>query len=298
MKTPLDLLPLFLELSESLNISRTAEALRLSQPAVSRQLLALEESLGVQLFHRQSRGLSLTQAGRELRTQLAPSLEAIARSLDLIQESASALKGTLSIGCLAEVGVKVFAPLLFDFKKENPQIHLDLRLLPEAEIIQKVSQGTLGLGVTTRIPQEESVRAFRVLSERIGVFCNSEMKTHLEEHSDPEFVAFRAGDPLLRHFYSSLFPKRQKQVPKVVVSVSSHQSMIEALQKFACFGVLPYRSVEDALKKKKLKEASRFRLNQEMYLIQPLHEYQERRYEVARKFLIKKCRELESIEKN
>src|SRR5437667_4117483 len=53
----------FVTAAEELNISRASARLRISQPAVSRQIHALEEELGVTLFKREENGLSLTQAG-------------------------------------------------------------------------------------------------------------------------------------------------------------------------------------------------------------------------------------------
>jgi DNA-binding transcriptional LysR family regulator len=93
----------FVTVAEELNISRASARLRISQPAVSRQLRDLEEELGVQLFRREKTGLKLTSAGE---TFLAHARDLLRRSGDAVKAMA-ALKGgakeKLTVGYIAPV---------------------------------------------------------------------------------------------------------------------------------------------------------------------------------------------------
>src|SRR3954451_5211124 len=73
----------FVTVAEELNVSRASARLRISQPAVSRQLRDLEEELGVALFHREKSGLKLTPAGE---TFLAHARDLLRRSGDAVKQ--------------------------------------------------------------------------------------------------------------------------------------------------------------------------------------------------------------------
>jgi LysR family transcriptional regulator, cyn operon transcriptional activator len=294
MDACLHLVPVFLDLIQSLNVSRTAERLNISQPAVSRQLRALEEILKVSLFVRQSRGLAPTPAGRALAQKLRPTLDALREGLRSTQEDSSEMRGVIMAGCLSEVGQKIFGPLLFEFAAQNPGISVDLRLLSESEIAKQLLDGTLGLGIATKELPGESVRVHKWLRETITVFTSSENKCDLETNLAPKFVCYRTHDSLMQE-YLRQFPLKNSK-PEILVSVNSHGSMIHALEKLNCYAVMPLHGAASAISEKRIRIASKNHLTNEVMLALPNHDFQERRYIEALKFLKKNVRAIENLE--
>lgn len=290
MDAPLHLVPTFLELTQTLNISHAAQKLRQSQPAISRQLRALEEQLGVSLFLRQSRGLVLTHAGRKLKQRLEHPYEIMRETLTSARSESTAIEGPIVFGCLGEIGQKIFAPLLFEFASIHKGITLDIRFMSERLITQGVADGSLGLGMMTRLPEGEALRSHRLFTERTVVLTSTANSLDLEKHSDPQFVAYSAQDPLL---YSFLRKHKFKHVPPLTrasIVVNSHGSMLEAIEKMAFYAVMPILSAKGFLDSGRVRIASKKEMLNDIFLVFPDNDFAERRYREVTRFLIMRTR--------
>lgn len=122
----LDALRTFVLAATYLNVSRTAEALCLTQSAVSRQLKQLEEQLGVQLFHRTNRGLALTDNGQRYLQQIEKPMQQIQRATAELLPCASTLS-LLVDGAFAHTWLVKRLP---QFRAQYPDIELELKLGP------------------------------------------------------------------------------------------------------------------------------------------------------------------------
>src|SRR5258708_15213615 len=112
----------FVTVAEELNVSRASARLRISQPAVSRQLRDLEEELGVNLFHRQKSGFKLTVAGENF---LAHARDLLRRSHNAAQAMAAfrkPAKATLRVGYIAPALANLLTPALRDFGQKSPEV--------------------------------------------------------------------------------------------------------------------------------------------------------------------------------
>lgn len=120
---PTHLLRAFVMTARHDSISRAAEALHLTQSAVSKQILELEGSLGVNLFERVRKRLVLTPAGLRYEAAVRPLLAQLeAATLDVITSGDGG--GALHISCLPTFASKWLIPRLPDFQMQHPQIAL------------------------------------------------------------------------------------------------------------------------------------------------------------------------------
>ena len=120
---PTHLLRAFIMTVRHDSISRAAEALHLTQSAVSKQILELEGSLGVNLFERVRKRLVLTPAGLRYEAAVRVLLAQLeAATLDVITSGDGG--GALHISCLPTFAAKWLIPRLPDFQKQHPQIAL------------------------------------------------------------------------------------------------------------------------------------------------------------------------------
>lgn len=101
-----------------------AEELSLTQSAVSRQIRALEDIVGVDLFVRERQTVRLTPAGEAYAEELRQALRAIAQATLRLKASPDA--GTLTLAILPTMGTRWLAPLLPDFTRANPGVTLNL----------------------------------------------------------------------------------------------------------------------------------------------------------------------------
>ena len=117
----------FRRVVEQGSISAAARALGIGQPAVSKQLRALEERLGVRLLERSTRGLEVTAAGRALYAGLPPLFEALDMLEDEVGASARGLAGLLRIHAPVAFGETHLTRELVRFHAQHPRILLDVR---------------------------------------------------------------------------------------------------------------------------------------------------------------------------
>jgi len=139
----------FIAVAESASFTQAAEALHLSQPAVSKRIGALEEQIGQPLFDRVGRRVSLTDAGRTLlpyARKVLQDLEDGRRALSHLHEKVA---GRLSIGTSHHIGLHRLPPVLRAFTQQYPEVDLDLHFMDSEVACQAVLAGKLELGIVT-----------------------------------------------------------------------------------------------------------------------------------------------------
>lgn len=121
-------LRLFDTVAEAGSFTEAARRLHMSQPALSRQIAALEDSLGAKLFHRHARGLAMTHEGEQLRAATADMHERIDRAAQAIDASRDRPTGTIRLTTTVSFGSTWLARQLGDFLDLYPDISVHLML--------------------------------------------------------------------------------------------------------------------------------------------------------------------------
>lgn len=116
----------FSHVVETGSISRAADRLGVAKSAVSRRLKELEKHLGVELFHRTTRQMNLTDTGRAFYHQTTRILDDVLEAELATSQAHGTLKGNLKIALPASFGLKHMTPVINDFLKEHPNIEFDL----------------------------------------------------------------------------------------------------------------------------------------------------------------------------
>lgn len=133
----------FVTVAQFGHLTRAAETLHLSQPAVSGHIKALEEGFGVTLFERTSTGMSLTPSGRRLLSESAQIIDAVER----LKHSAQALRGEptgkLKLGTVLEPSVLRVGDLMVEARERYAQIELELVQVMSSDALARVRGGAL-----------------------------------------------------------------------------------------------------------------------------------------------------------
>ena len=148
-------LALFHAVAKAGGISRGAEMLRVSQPAVSKQLKEFEDSLGVRLLERLPRGSSLTEGGKILAqyAQRMASLEEEARRA--MDEFRGLKRGRLAVGASKTIGAYLLPQLFGEFHLRHPEIELHLEIANTQTIQQQLMDGLVEIGLTEGLMEAE-----------------------------------------------------------------------------------------------------------------------------------------------
>ena len=139
----------FLAIAREGHMTRAANQLHLSQPAVSAQLKKLEEELGQQLFDRTSKGMVLTKAGETFRGFVDEALARLEDGRVAVDELIGLQRGSLSVGGGATATTYLLPPILGRFHAANPGIRFFVREQSSQQSVRDVLVGDLDLGIVT-----------------------------------------------------------------------------------------------------------------------------------------------------
>ncbi|MGB8355560.1 MAG: LysR family transcriptional regulator, partial [Chthoniobacteraceae bacterium] len=129
-------------------ISRGAEQLHLSQPAVSKQIKELEETLGVRLLERLPRGTRLTDGGRML-AQYAQRMMTLEEEAERAVEEFRGLKrGRLAVGASQTIGAYLMPEVLGEFHRRHPAVELQLEVANTEKIQRQLMEGLIEIAFT------------------------------------------------------------------------------------------------------------------------------------------------------
>ncbi len=138
-------LRVFYTVANRLSFTLAAEDLVMSQPAVSLQIKALEQSLGLRLFERVANRLSLTQAGEALYHSATTMLSAEDEATRTMAELAGATRGKLVIGANTTGGMYILPPVIRDFRKAFPETEIVLHIDGTERLCERVQQNVIDL---------------------------------------------------------------------------------------------------------------------------------------------------------
>ena len=129
------------------NISGAAKELYISQPAISKAISKLEQSLDVILFHRSSRGVTLTMEGELLFTQVQTAFSAIRHGEEQLKKVNELGISQISIGVSITLCKYVLLPYLQQFVKDNPHIKVTITCHPTMETLRDIDNSVTDIGV-------------------------------------------------------------------------------------------------------------------------------------------------------
>ena len=160
-------LVVFRAVAEQSSFRKAAEELYLTQPAVSLQIKALEEDLGVQLFDRSGTQAKLTPAGRILLEHARRSSDMLAEAEDRIAALNGDHAGGLTLGASTTIAQYVLPRLLGEFCVEHPRVFPTLISGNTEQIVQAVVEQKIVLGLIEGPPRSRDVKTERFLEDEL-----------------------------------------------------------------------------------------------------------------------------------
>jgi|GEM_PF-1789713 len=139
----------FLAVANNLSFTKAANEIRVAQPAISQQIKYLEFILGLPLFNRDNKKVSLTEAGFLLKKQAEKVLDLVDQTVEVMEKLRGLERGTVSIGMSSTVAAVLMADLTRQFKNKFPDIKLRFAEYMTVDSIEQIINGTIDLGVIT-----------------------------------------------------------------------------------------------------------------------------------------------------
>jgi DNA-binding transcriptional LysR family regulator len=163
----LNLFKTYIKVVETQNFSKTADEFGLSQPAVTKQIQALEDIYGVLLLERSGRRLKTTEAGETLYhwgREIIRTLEKTEKAMEEVSESR---RGSLYIGASTIPGQYILPLALKKFKDRNPNIRLSMDIADTEIIFSRVAERELDLGIVGAWINNRKVEGFQWLEDEL-----------------------------------------------------------------------------------------------------------------------------------
>ena len=140
-------LEVFLGVAQAKSFSRAAERIHLSQPTLSEHMRELEEELGVRLFVRHPRSVSLTEAGRVFGDYATRVVATLAAGRQALAELDGLQRGSLAVGASTTPGTYVLPALIARFRGAYPGITVALRIANSRIVEERVRDGEVDVAV-------------------------------------------------------------------------------------------------------------------------------------------------------
>jgi DNA-binding transcriptional LysR family regulator len=236
-------LRLFIEVAKHKSITKAAENMHISQPALSKTLRALEDELGMTLIIRTNKTSDLTDAGKVV-------LEYALRMTVLVDEMKTTLidmtnlsRGQINIGLPPFIGSLFFPRVMAKFHHAFPNIELNITEYGGARVVKSVEEGEFELGVAVLPIDEQEFSVYPIVEEemRLVVYkdhhLSDRVEVELKELRDEEFIfyheEFALNQIMRNHFIAAGFE------PKILFKSSQWDLMTEMVAANLGITILP-----------------------------------------------------------
>lgn len=243
----------FIATAKAGSFSAAARNLRQSRGLVSRQIADLEGHLGVRLFTRTTREVSITGAGQhylEICTRAVSSLHEAELDLTNLQKE---LRGKLRIVSARSFGVRHLATAVAEFAKLNPQLSIEMELAPGIRTGLQLARSAFDIGIGVA-PAKGATTVARRIAEFDWVICAG--RNYLQQHGTPRTLSDLRGHTTMinpRHTQAGVWEFRQKgKIQRVRIdariAITSFWSLREAMLAGAGIAILPSFCILDDLR--------------------------------------------------
>lgn len=176
----LRLLRYFLTVAKEQSFTKAAEQLHITQPTLSRQLAAFEEELGVSLFNRTGRSITLTDEGILLKRRALEMLDLEARTLEELKGTEEVIDGTVTVGCGEFAAVETLAKICESYRKKYPLVQIAIHTATADTISEMMKKGLIDIGMFMEPVDTKDLDYIRIIG------------------SDKWIVGMRPDDPLAK----------------------------------------------------------------------------------------------------
>lgn len=233
---------------------RAAEALRVTQPAISARIRALEQSLGVPLFER-GQGLALSPAGRALRPHAEQLLHAVALARQAVHDLRPSSAGAIRIAAALSICTYLLPDVLKRYQAAHPKVMITVRSGHSKEVLEMVLRGEAEIGLARSLhhPEVETVSLRDdplILVGEPSAWPRRSRRVRLEEVADQPLIFFDRGssDWTLSH---GLF-RSAGLVPNVIMEVETIETAKRMVERGMGFAFLPHLAVAREIREREL----------------------------------------------
>lgn len=240
----------FLEVVRQNSMSRAAELLSVSQPAVSMQVRQLEEAVGLPLLEHAGRKIALTEAGRDFYEYAIAAVAQLKQLDDAMAERRGLKKGRVELAIVSTA--KYFVPmLLMHFRKRFPDIQVVLHIHNRENVMNLLTRNEADFAIMGRPPETLDCIATGFADNPLGIISAPEhalsrrRQAPLALLKDQEFVVRERGSGT-RQAMERLFAEHRIE-PQIVMEMPSNETIKQAVMAGMGLSFLSLRTIRHEL---------------------------------------------------
>lgn len=246
----------FLILSESLHFSRAAETCHLSPSALSRNIKALEEQLGVELFLRDKRSVSLTAEGLKFQRYAREALNDWNSIKDSLQQSRPHLAGELKIFCSVTASYSFLYDILREFRSSQPGVEIKLNTGDPAQGISRIRAEQEDIAIAAypnTLPTGIKFRKFRT-TQLVAITQQSATTGESDEIDWSSIPMILSMEGLAREKSDAWFRKINIK-PNIYAQVAGNEAIVSMVALGFGAGIVPEIVLDNSPLRDKVKKA-------------------------------------------
>ena len=244
------------------NITKASEVLYISQPAITQTIQKLENSLGVNLFIRNKKGVLLTPEGQKIFDEVENAYSHMLRIEKIVSDVDDLNSGTICIGCGSNIARKVLLSPILEFNKKYPNVNCLQIDKPQNIMFDMLSKCELDLCISQYNPDVlDKFNFIPILNEEFIFVCTNKYLKEIKNNS-PLFII--QGDGTYNKKIFDNYIENQKIPHKVFQSVGYNFSLDLCLNHFG-ISLIPKYLVENYIKNNKLTIYKENTSNQTIY---------------------------------
>lgn len=159
----LRILRYFFMVAKEQSFTRAAEQLHITQPTLSRQLAALEEELGIELFIRKGKNIMLTDEGMLLKRRALEILNLEERTLEELKRTEEVIEGTVTVGCGEFAAVETLAKICKKYKEKYPLVQIAIHTATADTIYEMMNKGLVDVALFMEPVDTEGLDYIRIM---------------------------------------------------------------------------------------------------------------------------------------
>lgn len=270
-------LKVFYEVQKSLNFSKAAEVLCITQPAVSKHINALENDLGVALFSRTKHGVKLTKEGEIYADYAREILSLYDEAKFKMNEFRNVYKGIITIGASTTIAQYILPEIVAQFIKKHPHVSVNLLSSNTEDVENMMINDKIDLGFIEGISGKPQLKYIETWNDELICVCNphhplaGKENCRLAEILQFPWVIREQGSGSLDVLFSRL---KQEGISKNKVSVEAHLGSTESIKSYLEFsdavGFLSVFSVKNEILNGKLRivDIKNFVVSRKLYALE------------------------------
>jgi DNA-binding transcriptional LysR family regulator len=249
MDMTLDQLSVFLQVAKTGSITRTAEQLHLTQPAVSIRLKNLQRQFEIPLTETINRRIYLTDFGKELAKKAAGILDDVDSLNERAQAYSGRLTGKLRIACVS-TGIYILPRFLTEFVGTNPWVNLSLDVSNKARVVETLERNETDFALVSVLPSGMNLKRVTLMPNLLHLACSVDIR-EIPDRDDVRKLEtlpliFREQGSATRLAMEHFIGRKKLQIGKKI-ELTTNEAVKQAVVAGLGFSIMPIIGLRNEL---------------------------------------------------